>query len=204
MGLKDLESNEANLQYLAIPTTFQFFITKVIFSLFSLSCFPSLAPSSLFPSSYLDLLFLISYLSSSRYNTIITFLITYLFDHSLLPSAWTKAIIQPLHKKGDINQPDKYRYISLLNICSKVYSSILDRRFNRWIELNNAIGKGQGGFKDCNTIDNIICMNAMIQKQLAQNKKRYVTFIDVRKAFDSINRNKLCHVWVQMGKFRCC
>lgn len=38
------------------------------------------------------------------------------------PTAWTESIIQPIHKKGDVNKPDNYRGISLLNIISKIYT----------------------------------------------------------------------------------
>ena len=43
-----------------------------------------------------------------------------LFSSSQFPSEWTKAIIIPLHKKGDVNNPDNYRGISLLSVVSKV------------------------------------------------------------------------------------
>ena len=44
----------------------------------------------------------------------------FIFHHGLFPDEWSLAILHPLHKKGDINVPDNYRGISLLNICSKM------------------------------------------------------------------------------------
>ena len=41
-----------------------------------------------------------------------------LFADGVYPEEWTKAIIVPLHKKGDINNPDNYRGISLLSVLS--------------------------------------------------------------------------------------
>ena len=51
-----------------------------------------------------------------------------LFDKGMLPKEWSKAIIIPLHKKGDKNNPDNYRGISLLSILSKVFTHIINSR----------------------------------------------------------------------------
>ena len=39
-----------------------------------------------------------------------------------IPENWTKAVIIPIHKAGDLKNPDNYRGISLLN---SEYSNIL-------------------------------------------------------------------------------
>ena len=48
---------------------------------------------------------------------------------------------------------------------------------------------------------------AFVQKQLSLNRKLYVAFIDLEKAFDSINRSILWHILVKHGihgkLFRC-
>ena len=46
------------------------------------------------------------------------------------PEEWRTAIIIPIHKKGDRNNPDNYRGISLLNTGYKIYSKIIAKRFN--------------------------------------------------------------------------
>ena len=56
-------------------------------------------------------------------TAIVPFLVKYfneLFSYG--PTEWTKAIIVPLHKKGDINNVDNYRGISLLNILSNIFT----------------------------------------------------------------------------------
>ena len=123
-----------------------------------------------------------------------------LFSTGVYPSQWTEAIIQPLHKKGDKNSRDNYRGISLLNVCSKLYSHILSQRLNRWIDENDVINESQAGFrKKYSTLDHVFTLFALVQKQLLYHKKLYVAFIDFRKAFDSVVRVNLWHVLKKRG-----
>ena len=45
-----------------------------------------------------------------------------------IPEVWRTAIVIPIHKKGDRNNPDNYRGINLLNTGYKIYSKIIARR----------------------------------------------------------------------------
>ena len=84
-------------------------------------------------------------------DTAITpFLVKYvnkLFSSGSSPIEWTKAIIVPLHKKGDISDVDNYRGISLPNVPSKVFTHIVNRRLTEWVESNNVISDAQAGFR---------------------------------------------------------
>ena len=63
--------------------------------------------------------------------THVPFLVRYfnkLFSSGLYPDNWSEAIIQPLFKKDDHEISHNYRGISLLSICSKLYSYILNKR----------------------------------------------------------------------------
>ena len=70
-------------------------------------------------------------------------LLNQVFFSGQFPDAWTEAIIQPLHKKGNTQDPNNYRGISLLNVCSKLYSYILNKRLVTWVEENGSIGEEQ-------------------------------------------------------------
>ena len=69
-------------------------------------------------------------------ETVVSFLTScfnHLFNNSLLPEQWAKALLVPIHKKGSINDPDNYRGISLLSIFSKCYTYI-NKRLEVWAE----------------------------------------------------------------------
>ena len=83
-------------------------------------------------------------------TAIVPFLVKYfnkLFSSGLHPTEWTKAIIVPLHKKGGINNVDNYRGIYLLNVLSKIFTYIVNRRLTTWAESNNVIYDAQAGFR---------------------------------------------------------
>ena len=42
-----------------------------------------------------------------------------------IPEEWRTAIVTPIHKKGERNNPDNYRGIGLLNTGYKIYSNII-------------------------------------------------------------------------------
>ena len=123
-----------------------------------------------------------------------------LFERGIYPDSWTESIIIPLFKNGNQNDPDNYRGISLCDISSKLYSSIINNRLQEWIEQNSLTGECQAGFKkDYSTVDHMFTLIAMIQKQFALNRKLYVAFIDFEKAFDSISRKLLWPILLKNG-----
>ena len=123
-----------------------------------------------------------------------------LFDRGVYPDQWTESIILPLHKKGDVNNPSNYRGISLSDVSSKIYGTIINSRLQSWVEQNNITGEFQAGFKKgYSTIDHMFTLMACIQKQLSLHRKLYVAFIDFEKCFDSINRNLLWPILKKKG-----
>ena len=59
----------------------------------------------------------------------LTKLFNHLSVHGIFPAEWSKSVIVPLFQKGDANNPENYRGISLLSVISKVFTSILNQRF---------------------------------------------------------------------------
>ena len=74
-------------------------------------------------------------------------LFNYIFDNAIYPECWTKGIIVPVPKKGDLSNVNNYRRITLTSIFSKIYSHILEGRSRTWSENNNIIDDCQFGFR---------------------------------------------------------
>eukprot|EP00745_Piridium_sociabile_P025182 TRINITY_DN39889_c0_g1_i3.p1 TRINITY_DN39889_c0_g1~~TRINITY_DN39889_c0_g1_i3.p1 ORF type:complete len:246 (-),score=19.19 TRINITY_DN39889_c0_g1_i3:155-892(-) len=116
-----------------------------------------------------------------------------IFNKGIYPHMWSKAIIIPIYKKGNPENADNYRGVSLLSILSKCYTSILNARLYSWLEDNNLISENQAGFrKKYSTVDQIFTLYATVQKCMSRKgRKLYVAFVDFKKAFDSVRHDRL-------------
>ena len=115
-----------------------------------------------------------------------------IFDSGEFPNDWSKGIIIPLHKKGDTDNTDNYRGITLVSNLSKIFTSILNNRLLQWSEENNIISDAQFGFKHgSGTTEAIFALHNLISLYLNKKKKLYCCFIDYKKAFDTVDRDKL-------------
>jgi hypothetical protein len=47
-----------------------------------------------------------------------------------IPDGWTRGVICPIFKKGNRQDCNNYRGISLLNVAYKVYAKIITQRLN--------------------------------------------------------------------------
>ena len=63
-----------------------------------------------------------------------------LFEKGVFPERWTESIVLPLFKKGDANNPNNNRGISLCDASSKVYSTIVNLKLQEWVGMNNITG----------------------------------------------------------------
>ena len=126
-------------------------------------------------------------------------LFNFVFDTGIIPEIWSIGIVHPIYKnKGDPNDPDSYRGITLVSCLGKVYTAILNNRLNTFAEAVDLISNCQAGFrKGYSTVDNIFCLYSLIQLYLASGRKLFCTFVDFRKAFDTIWRVGL---WQKMIK----
>ena len=117
------------------------------------------------------------------------------------PESWTKAMIYPLHKKGHRGSVDNYRSISLLNVLSKIYNTIINKRLSKFCDENDIIPEAQAGFrKGYSTTDNIFTLQSLVQKYLTKQRGRFYTlFVDFSKAFDCVNRSKLLYLLLSKG-----
>ena len=122
-------------------------------------------------------------------------LFNFYFDNGFFPPEWSKSILCPIHKKGETNDPNNYRGVSLLSEFSKIFTFILNRRLKLWSEANDVIGNEQAGFrKQHTTIDQMFCLYTLITKYLRHKGGRfYALFVDFEKAFDRVDRAALWH-----------
>ena len=126
-------------------------------------------------------------------SPILVLLFNKIFESAEFPSSWLETILVPVHKSGTKCDPSNYRGISLLNVLYKIFSVITNNRLVKRTDQFEIIDEMQSGFRSgYSAIDNIFCLQSMIQKYLCQTGSRfYVLYIDFKKAFDSLHHSKV-------------
>ena len=103
------------------------------------------------------------------------------------------AILIPLHKKQSRKDCNNYRGIALLSVPGKVLSLILHNRLQAVIEPQ--LLEAQCGFrKGRGTTDQIWVTRQIIERAAEYNTPAHLSFIDLTKAYDSVNRDALIAV----------
>ena len=118
-----------------------------------------------------------------------------------MPHEWVIGIVKPIYtNKGDINDPDNYRGITLLGCFGKLFTSILNDRLTTYINLNEMMSEAQAGFrKGYSTTDQLFTLKCIVELFLCQGRRLFCTFVDYSKAFDSINRATLWKKLISYG-----
>ena len=139
-----------------------------------------------------------------RIEPVILHFLTFFFNASLktgfVPSQWKKAIVVPVLKKGDKNQPNNYRPISLTSSFSRIMESILHKKILSHLLSKNLLSPNQFGFlpekSACSQI--LSCLYEWITAY-CENKSTHVFYADISKAFDSVSHSKLVSVIKSYG-----
>ena len=58
-------------------------------------------------------------------------LFNYIYNAGIYPESWTKGVLVPVPKKGDLTNVDNYRGIMITSIFSKLFSQLLDNRLRK-------------------------------------------------------------------------
>ena len=68
-------------------------------------------------------------------------------EEGKFPEHLKQAHIIPIYKKGDNEDPDNYRPISITSPLAKVFKQILREQMNEYLERNNLLGPLQFEFR---------------------------------------------------------
>ena len=120
------------------------------------------------------------------------------FNIGECPVIWRKAAIIPVPKKGDLTNRQNYRGISLIPIALKIYNKMLLNRLKPHLE--SILRTNQNGFREGrSTVGHILALRRIIEEVKINNLPAIINFIDFRKAFDSISREKLFQILASYG-----
>uniref|UniRef100_A0A0G4G7Y3 Reverse transcriptase domain-containing protein n=1 Tax=Chromera velia CCMP2878 TaxID=1169474 RepID=A0A0G4G7Y3_9ALVE len=115
-----------------------------------------------------------------------------------VPKAFRDAVMVPVPKKGDRLLCDNWKGIALLIVTGKVLAKIVGGRIQK--RNKKKIGESQAGFrKGRGTIDMLFTVKQIMEK--AQERQIYLfwLFVDLPKAFDTVNRVALHALLLKVG-----
>ena len=114
------------------------------------------------------------------------------------PNQWSILNIVPIPKSGDLSLGGNYRGISLSSIVAKTYNRLILNRIRP--VLDSHLRTNQNGFRvGRTTVGHILALRRLIEGIKANHLPAIITFIDFRKAFDTIHRGKMLKILEAYG-----
>jgi hypothetical protein len=106
----------------------------------------------------------------------------------LFPDQLKKAAVAPIFKKGDAEDVNNYRPISVLPIFSKIF----ERLIIKFLDNNKLLTPYQFGFrKNYSTTSAILHLTCNILNSFEQNEFYHTYLLDLTKAFDCVSHELL-------------
>ena len=125
----------------------------------------------------------------------------------VFPNINKEADVRPSYKKGDRTRCENYQPISLLSNVSKIFERIMYSRLEEFLKSSDVLYKFQFGFrKQYSTNHALLSIVEKIRSALDKNMYSCGVFIDLEKAFDTVNHqillSKLYHYGIKIPIFR--
>ncbi|MFO7795213.1 MAG: reverse transcriptase family protein [Promethearchaeia archaeon] len=108
--------------------------------------------------------------------------------NGFFPVCLKVAKILPLFKKGDKDNPNNYRPITILSPVSKVFEKIIKSRFISFLEKNKFFSPNQFGFLSGRSTEQAVAaLHHFLSEAMDDSYLAATIFFDIKKAFDTID-----------------
>ena len=110
----------------------------------------------------------------------------------IMPDICKIAMVTPIYKTGDKEDPGNYRPISILPILGKTIEFFVNQQLTNYIENNGILSQHQYGFRK-NYSTTFLMLDLFDKIYMAKNNslKPGIIFLDIKKAFDTVKHNIL-------------
>ena len=109
------------------------------------------------------------------------------------PDQWSIGNLIPIPKSGDLSEYGNYWGIMLTVVAAKLTNKMILNRIQP--EIDKHLRPNQNGFRPGrSTTAHILALRRLVEGVKSNNLKAIITFVDFRKAFDSIHRGKMMKI----------
>ena len=118
----------------------------------------------------------------------LAFIINMSIQSGVFPELLKLVKVIPIRKGGSTQDINNYRPISLISIFDKIIEKLMHKRLYSFLENNDILFHNQYGFRRNNsTVHALIQITEKIKSSIDNGKFGCGIFIDLRKAFDTVN-----------------
>ena len=111
-------------------------------------------------------------------------------ENNYFPSEFKHADIVSIYKNvGSKLDPNNYRPISLISNIAKIFEKCIYTRITNFLNKNNLLSSSQFGFRERRSTEDAI--TKLISHIKTDKKYKLVVFLDLKKAFDTVDHNLL-------------
>ena len=116
------------------------------------------------------------------------------FTEGRVPTSWTRSLLTPVPKNGAQTASfAECRPIAVGSVLPKLYARVLNRRLTEWAEEHRKHALEQAGFRNSMSTEQHLlhlqhCYDVCQQPDA---KPLYLAFVDLKQAYDSVNRDLL-------------
>ena len=115
---------------------------------------------------------------------------------------WNTVKVTLLHKGGKKSKKEiqNYRPVAVVNTIANTFGGIIKKKLERIVENEKIISDEQNGFRrDRRGTDNLYLMREIIDKAKRDGKEVYCAFLDLEKAYDTVNRDIMWEIMRRKG-----
>ena len=130
----------------------------------------------------------------------LTYMYNCSFSKNSFPDSWKIAKVIPLQKPGNKSDVNNLRPVSLLPLPGKLAERLAHTQIISFLEDNNMLNENQGAFrKNKSTIGSASELTDDIGLGLNEGQYTVACFVDLRKAFDTVNHEVLINKLFEYG-----
>ena len=124
-------------------------------------------------------------------------LIKSIWQNEIIPSRWNTGAITSIWKgKGDREDLSNQRGITTSSAIGTIIDTLIDSRIARVVPFTEAQGGGKKGAMTC---DHLFILRAIMCISQKQKRPTFITFFDVKKAYDNVDNADMLNIMWQKG-----